>query len=104
MNAEELRKKLHDYVDNADEMQLESIYPLVQALLHNNLLLAFMNLKSVYPLGNITKDSYNNLNKDVRNIGSHHRQGESKKINQQVVKINKRGCNYPIPKKLNLPM
>lgn len=29
MNAEELRKKLHDYVDNADEMQLESIYQML---------------------------------------------------------------------------
>ncbi len=38
MNIEELRKKLHDYVDNADEMQLESIYQMFIEATSNELI------------------------------------------------------------------
>ncbi len=38
MNIEELRKKLHDFVDNADETQLESMYQMVMETASNELI------------------------------------------------------------------
>ncbi len=38
MNIEELRKMLYDFVDNADEIQLESMYQIVMETASNELI------------------------------------------------------------------